>query len=227
MARMIYKRDSTAVHLKMGRRHIRLCGRKSGTGKWTTAMQVALDKLKEKEREKNIVADARDDAYDDVRLCDVELDNAVRTAYERARQYDRENMARTLDILFPSRGFSTIVNMPLSKEPAEVNKLILKLESLEENHPLRDLVNPLKNKVEASGNAWENYQKAIFNLQEMLVSEELAKMAVRQQYEYNWLDARKEFGATVAETLFPKVSAKSSPKQDNGEEQEEDDAGDE
>ncbi|GHT24201.1 hypothetical protein FACS189430_08720 [Bacteroidia bacterium] len=54
-------------------------------------------------------------------------------------------------LLFPSRGFSDLVNRPFSKEPQDVNKLIVKLEGL---------------------------------------------------------DARKEFGATVADSIFPKFTAK-------------------
>lgn len=220
MARMINKRDSTALHLKMARRHMRLCGRVSDTGKLVTDMQAVWNRLKEKEREKNDASDVRDDAYDDVRLCDSGLDNAVRTTFERTRQYDRDNMTRMLDMLFPARGFSTLVNMPLYKEPQEVSKLILKLETLEESHPLRELIDLLKSKIEASEKAWDNYQKTILALQKIQTGEELAKLAVRQQYEHNWLDARKSLGAAAAENLFPRVSAKSSPKQDAEEEQE-------
>lgn len=215
MARMIYQKDSTAMHVKMARRHMRLCGQVKGAGKFAEQIQPAWSKLREKQNEKAAASDARDDAYDDVILKDSELDNAVRTTFERIRQYDRENTTRYLELMFPSHGFSGIVYSPLSKEPQEVQNVVLKLESLDEGHALRELIEPLKTAAETSAAAVKTYEDCGRLMENIQVSEDLARMELRQQYEHNWLDARKEFGVAFADRIFPKISGKQTrPKDD-------------
>ncbi len=209
MARMIDKKDSTAHHLRMGRRHGRLCERVNGTKKFATAIQPNLTKLKEQKKTRETAVEAKEDAYDDVILCDINLDNAIRTTFERIRQWDRDHNGRMLDMVFPNRTFSDITRLPLSKEPTEAAKIPKKLETLEDGHELRQLVAPLRQCIEASKAAWDAYQKAGELLKDLQTDEELAKLAVRRQYEHNYLDARKEFGAAVADSIFPKVSRKS------------------
>lgn len=208
MARMINKYDSTAQHLRMGRRHARLCERVNGTKKFAAAIQPALDKLREQEKIRKTAVEAKEDAYDDVIFCDVHLDNAIRTAFERIRQWDRDNNGRILDMVFPSRTYSDIIRMPLSKEPVEAAKLPKKIETLEEGHELRQLAVSLRQCIEASKAAWNVYQQSTEQLKDLQTDEELARAAVRQRYEHNYLDARKEYGVTVADSIFPKISRK-------------------
>ncbi len=119
----------------------------------------------------------------------------------------------------PARGFSDLVRMPLSKEPQEVNKIIVKINQLEDGHELKPLAEFLQEKTDASIAAWNTYQQTIKRLNDIQAAEELAKLAVRRQYEHNWLDARKEFGVSVADSIFPKISGKSAtpPQQDDEE----------
>jgi hypothetical protein len=83
---------------------------------------------------------------------------------------------------------------------------VIKLNGLEDGHALKILGNDLLPKVEASFAAWDVYGKAIVRLKELRAAEELSKLTVRQQYEGNWLDARKEFGAALADSIFPKIA---------------------
>jgi hypothetical protein len=208
MAHLIYQNDSTAQHLRLGRRHIRLCGRVAGATKFVAPLQQKLNILGEKHQIRQDAGSAREDAYDDLILCDVQLDNSIRTLFERTKQYDRDNGGRVLDVIFPNHTFSEIVRMPLSKEPQEVNKLLIRLESLDPAHEVRAQVEPLRQRNESSKAAWNNYRQAIDRERETEVAGQLAKMEVRQQYEHNYLDARKEFGSTVADSIFPKIHRK-------------------
>lgn len=215
MARMIYPKDSTAMHLRMGRRHVRLCLRVPGAEPFAAAIRPPLEQLAERERDRKAAAEAREEAYDVVILCDTYLDNAVRTTFERTRQFDRDHHTRFLDLLFPARGYSNIVYMPLSKEPQEVNKLLEKMEGIEDGHELKQLTAPLREKMEASTAAWAAYQQTITLLNAIQAREEHERLAVRQQYEHNWLDARKQYGVSMADSIFPKISGKTSaPPQD-------------
>ncbi len=208
MARMIGPYDSTAQHIRMARRHIRLSERVQGTKKYATGMSLALDKLKEQKKAREAAVEAKEDAHDDLILCDTNLDNGIRTVFERTRQWDRDNMGRVLDMLFPNHTYSDLVRMPMSKEPEEANKLLIKLESLDDGHELRQLIEPLRQRIEASKAAWKALQGVTEQLKKLQATEELAKMAARQQYEHNYLDARKEFGAMIADSIFPKISRK-------------------
>jgi hypothetical protein len=215
MARMLYQNESSSSYLRMGRRHARLCGRINGTVKYAGMIQPVLDALREKEKERIEATALREDAYDDVVLCDAELDDAVRTTFERIRQYDRENKTSFINLFFPSHGFHEIVTLSYSKEPQEVKSIVIKLDGLEDGHELKGLSTVLLQKVEASFAAWDTYGKAISRLKELRAAEELSKLAVRQQYEHNWLDARKEVGLAIADSIFPKVSKRAVKDNDD------------
>ena len=53
--------------------------------------------------------------------------------------------------------------------------------------------------------AWSDYRKAVEDCRTLQAGEEILKLEVRQQYEYNWLDARRAFGTAVANRIFPKA----------------------
>jgi rubrerythrin len=212
---MIYQKDSTALHLRMGRRHERLCGRVPGAELFATAIRPTLERLKTKETERVAADEAREEAYDEVVLCDILLDNAVRNVFERVRQHDRDHLTQTLDLLFPGREYSSIINTPMSEEPQEVYKLTEKLAGLDEGHPLKELIAPLHERMGASVQAWTAYQQAITRVNGIQAAEEHERLAVRLQYEHNWLDARKQYGASVANRIFPKINSKAhAPSRD-------------
>jgi hypothetical protein len=45
MARLLYKQDSIALHKRLTRRHIRLCGQVKGGALYAQAIQPKLDSL--------------------------------------------------------------------------------------------------------------------------------------------------------------------------------------
>jgi hypothetical protein len=215
MARLIYKQDSTALHRRLTRRHIRLCGQVKGGAPYAQAIQPKLNNLLQKEQKETAADEVYENTYDDLILKDSELDNAVRTLYERSRQYDRENAGNVSVLLFPDLTFSDIVNMPYSEEPKKVSSLIQKLGTLDANHELRALADTLQQKVNAVNSALSARQKAADSVRRCQVDKELAKNEVRAQYEDNYLEARRTLGRQVAESLFPKVPSKSSKKQED------------
>lgn len=205
MARLLYKQDTIAFHKRLARRHIRLCGQIRGGAPYAKAIQPKLDSLIQKENALSVARDASENAYDDMILKDTGLDNAVRTLFERSRQYDRENGGGVSVLLFPDLTFSGIVSMPNSEEPKKVSTLIQKLETLDPSHEIRALADTLQEKLNAVNAALSARQKAADNIRRCQVEEELAKNEVRMQYENNYLDARRTLGKQIAESLFPKI----------------------
>jgi hypothetical protein len=189
----------------MARRHIRLCGQINGAADYGKAMQPKLDDLALKERERHEAEELCENAQDDLVLKDSSLDNCVRNLFEHARRYDRDNMTRFTEMLFPHLSFSDIINAPLSDEPIRVMHLVEKLEHLEEWNELRKYAESLTKYVTAVNEALDARRKSAETLSRRQANEELARNAVRTQYESNYLDARKQYGKQQAEHLFPKV----------------------
>jgi hypothetical protein len=206
MARLLYKDDSVALHKRLTRRHIRLCGQVKGGAPFAIAIQPKLDNFLQTEQALSAANETYENTYDDLILKDEDLDNSVRTLFERSRQYDRENGSNVSVLLFPDLTFSDIINMPYSEEPKKVSSLIQKLETLEPGHELRSLVGFLQQRVDAVNMALDARQQASDTIRRCQVNEELAKNEVRAQYEMNYLDARKALGKQIAESLFPKVA---------------------
>ncbi|MDR2286121.1 MAG: hypothetical protein LBE04_01395 [Prevotellaceae bacterium] len=215
MARLLYKQDSVVLHKRLTRRHIRLCGQIKGGATCASAIQPKLDNLLITEQALSVANETYENTSDDLILKDADLDNAVRTLFERSRQYDRENGGNVAVLLFPDLTYSDIINMPYAEEPKKVSTLIQKLETLEQGHELRSLIDVLQQKVNAVNAALDAKQQAADNVRRCQVQEELTKNEVRAQYETNYLDARKTLGRQVAESLFPKIANQKSRGQEN------------
>jgi hypothetical protein len=205
MARLLYKQDTLALHKRLTRRHIRLCGQVKDGAQYAQAIQPKLDKLLQAEQALSAANEVSENTYDDLVLKDSILDNAVRTLFERSKQYDRENGGTTSILLFPDLTFSDIINISYSEEPKKVSNLIQKLETLDQGHELRSLIDGLQQKVNAVNNVLEARKQAAENVRRCQVEAELAKNEVRAQFEVNYLDARKYLGKQIAESLFPKI----------------------
>jgi hypothetical protein len=214
MAKMIPPPSSAAMHLRMAKRHIRLCARMAATKKYIASMQQAMQHLAAQENERKTASEEREYAYDDIILCDDDINNAVRTVFEKVRQYDREHHTQSLRILFRDGRFSDLIRMPLPSKPQEVKKIAYKIELLEDCSTLKPLADLLNEKVSASTKALAAHQKALERQKRVQALEDLAKLNLRTQYEHNWLDARKQYGASMADRLFPKVTTASRKNND-------------
>jgi hypothetical protein len=188
------------------RRHIRLCGQVKGGALYAQAIQPKLDKLLQKTQALSAAEEIAENSYDDLILKDAELDDGVRTLFERSRQYDRENRSNVSVLLFPDLTFSDIVNMPYSEELKKVSSLTQKLETLEASHELRPLAGTLQQKIDGVNAVLDARTQAADAIRRCKIDEELAKNEVRVQYEANYLDARKTLGRQTAESLFPKFA---------------------
>ncbi|MBU1536742.1 hypothetical protein KKF84_15565 [Myxococcota bacterium] len=164
MATMLRNEQSSETHLNVVRRHIRLCGLQKGHDSLVAAIQPAYDDLIERHKSTTLKAQQREDALDSIILLDSDLDNAVRTAFEKCKQYDRENQGQpVINNIFPEGKFSAITSVSRNKEPDVVEKLALRIESLGNEHPLYGLAAELKQKVEASRQAIANLYLSITN----------------------------------------------------------------
>ncbi len=207
MAQLLYSRDSSQRHMSATRRHLRLCKQVKNTQALVKQITPAFDLLSEKEQafqEKQIL---REDRYDDMLLADTQLDDSVRNLFGRCQEHERAHLGEnTLLQIFPEGTFSQIVNMNREKEPAEVEKIAIRLENLGDKHPLYVFAAELRQKVEGARKAIRAYRESVQVVKVAETECEMARADLRRQYENNYLDARKLMGKTVAERLFPKIN---------------------
>lgn len=204
MARLLQDRQSTEVHLTSAHRHVRLCHQLRGTETLVQLIQPTITALEAKQTVTKSKSIDRDAAYDKLVLSDSLLDDSVRTTFENAKQYDRENPGSViLTQLFPDGKFTGITSAPLDKEADLAEKLLIRIQSLGAAHPLAKRVAPLQQAIQNCRAAQQAYFNAITSQKSAEAEEEIAQAALRKQYELNYYEALRIFGRTVADRLFP------------------------
>ncbi len=113
--------------------------------------------------------------------------------------------ARVLMTIFPTGKFGGLVNLPVEEEQEALDNLVLRLQSLGEDHPLFVETDTLAVNIEASKAAVAIFEVATKAVKTALTKEEMAKAALRQQYEKNYLQARDMFKRSLAERIFLKL----------------------
>ncbi len=207
MAQMLFERDSTNKHLNATRRHMRFARKIKGGETLVTVIEPYYNNLIAKKEERLAKITLREDANDDLSYADSLLDNAVRNAFRACEKYDREHPDnRALLTVFPSGKFGDLVKLPVQEEPDEVDNVVLRFESLGEDHPLFAEAATLAADVTNSKDAITILNTAIKAVKVAEAEEEMAQANLRRQYENNYLQARSTFGRTVAERIFPKLS---------------------
>jgi len=219
MAELLHDNQSTKVHLSAAQRHIRLCRQVPGTEGLVNAMIPYESDLQNKHTLTTQAIRNREAANDTLILKDALLDNQVRTLFDKAKEFDRDNPGQiVLKALFPDGKFTTITNAPMQDEPTQVRQLLVRLDSLGGRHQLAAMKPPITAAIEASETAQTNYVNSIKEQKSQEVVEEIAKASLRKQYEVNFYNAGIQFGKAYANLLFPVLrsgkSASSEPTEE-------------
>lgn len=211
---MLRENQSTEAHLNAVRRHMRLCGmgkpgEKRGGEGLVAAIKPVYDELLAKRQATAARIEARQDALDTVVHFDGELDDAVRTVYERCVQFDRKSDDPPVTpAIFPGGKFGPLLAVDREVKPEAVEKAAIRIESLGAQHPVHGLAAELRQAIDASRKAIGEHRATYPLLQQAVAEEGVARLALRRRYELNYLNARAAHGKTVAERLFPKVALK-------------------
>jgi len=214
MAQRLQEKHSPELCVGLTRRHLRLNTQTSGADVLTSAIEpvvadvdVRISRVKTAEAEKH-------SCYDMTVFMDAELDNCVRTCAEKCMAYDRSNPgSQVYKMVFPDNT-SGIINTYHLKESAEVQKVIARLETLDQSHPLRSEATVLRAVVVRVDETAQKYYDAIAKLAAVKAELDIAKTKLIRQYMANIFDAEKLFGRQLADRLFPLIttaSAKDEP----------------
>jgi len=209
MAIMLRISDSVGIHLMKANRHKRFCYQVSGAQKYAGTIEPFYDNLEEKNKIYRDEMYTRLHTQDIMTMRNSQLDDGVRTVYEKCKQYDRMNPNGTVLLqIFPNETFGGFVRNNIFEESAIVEQIVVRLEKLGKGHPLFAEIEPLQKLIREM----EKSIQKLFNAkrQEKIAKTEmeLAKADLRKQYEGNYLDARKELGKKAASQLFPSKSYK-------------------
>jgi hypothetical protein len=214
MPDLLRDEDSSDRHLQAVYRHQRLVRRIKGGAAFADRIEAPRKKLEATQRKRLDAELAVDVAQDDLKLRDEELDDRVQTAFERARQYDREHLGEAVQaMLFPDGKFTPITMATAgTAQPDLVEQLVARLEKLADSHPLREGIEGLRQGAMECRQAEAALRTAKQTHGLARADEELEQGTVRAQYEANYLDLRKQFGKKLAERLFPKIHTRGRAK---------------
>ena len=189
---------------------MRLCRQIKGGDKYVVQIESFYNVLIEKQQASEQAKFEKEGTYDDVVLNDRDLDSAVRTLFEKAKQYDRENPGCPLLIrLFPDGKVSSIIYASLKDEPTIVEQLISRIDALGKEHPLQTEKTGLHTNIDKCRAALTAYHDAIRAQKTVEALEEIAQADLRRQYEFNYLDIAKDYGKRYANRFFPAISSAS------------------
>jgi len=214
MATMITEARSSEMHESICNRHQRLCQRTKGAEVLVQKIAPCIVNLSNKRIETQRCKQNKEEMNDGVILANSEMDDEVRTLHEKCKQYDREHPGSQLvKRIFPGGRIGTITRASLKSQSTEMGQLVVRLNSLEEEHPLRSAIAPMQESMTKEQEAQRLYREAFSQWKAAIAEENIAKAELRQQYEHNYLDAVKLFGKRFAQRLFPKLT-KSKPAVD-------------
>jgi len=207
MATMISESRSSETHESISNRHQRLCQRTKGAEILVQNIAPCILNLSNKRIDTQRRKQYKEEMNDGVILANSEMDDEVRTLHERCKQYEREHPGCQLTRrIFPGGKVSSIIGASLKSQALEMGQLIIRLNSLEADHPLRTSILSLQESITHEQEAQRSYSEAIAQWKAAMVEETIAKAELRQQYEHNYLDAVKLFGKRFAQRLFPKLN---------------------
>lgn len=209
MPTMMQNSYSSNKCLALTQRHIRLCKRFGDCEKYIQAIEPGYTELLEKHRMVEQFAMDRDYAYDFVVYNEKELDNQVRTIFEKCKQYDRQHIgSMVLKQVFPSEIFGDLIRQNRIKKLYDLEKVVIKIENLGSEHQLFSLAQDLRDHISGVSSAIKEHEEAILQETRSRTDKEIAKNKLIRQYESNYLRIRADIGRTRAHYLFPQMKSK-------------------
>jgi hypothetical protein len=214
--------QSSGRLINIGRRFGRLCTRAgAGAQKYCDRVTAALQPLVQRNDEAEQAGFEADTANDLAMQTNMALSEAVRTAFERCEQHDRENPADPVTLkVFPDRGFSEIVYAKRVREPELVRQLSYRIKALGEASLLAPIAQSLDAAVSTMDKAMDEQRAKNREYDDAATREKLAKVFFVNEYKAVYYGAAVERGQRYARTLFPVISTKKeqneSPTGDGG-----------
>jgi len=209
MPTLLRDKMSSEAHINNSERHVRLCQQTQGTESLIANIHSKIADLQVKMQNRTDKVKARYSAYDGIVFKDGMLDDCIKDLAGSAKQYDRNHPGRPIfNRLFPDGRPSSITEASFKKELNKAEQLGVRLQLVSGGTSLESYNVILTDAIEASRQAILDHQSTITEEKLAITAEEMAQRELRQQYEFNSLDAAKLFGKNFANRLFPNFANK-------------------
>jgi hypothetical protein len=186
-------------------RHIRLCAQTKGAKKYEDIIKPLYTEFQTKMMAYRAAQRTSSATLDTIKLKNSVLDDTLRDAQGRVKEYDRNNPgSNQLSVIFPE-GVSAIVTMPDKDEPAAAEAIAKKIVSLGQQNELFPLVAKIEAAVRECQQSFEQQlvaQKAEGDANTDLV---ITKLKLVRQYNANYFLAASDVDKAYAEKLFPDI----------------------
>lgn len=206
---MLSSRYSAERCMNYAHRHQRLCKQFLNDIELANQLQASMEEVKLKRQEQLQCEDERENAYDDLILADKNLDDLIRVIYNECKNYDLANPSGAILLkVFPDEKFGEIIRLPFSKEIDASKGILVRIQSLGEEHKLSPYSGQLGDSIETYSNAINSLNEAIRKEKVSEAEVEIAKEGLIRQYEHNYLNARRKYGKRTAEKIFPSLQSR-------------------
>jgi hypothetical protein len=208
MARTPQASFSTARLIILSERSCRLCGQAgNGSQKYSTRIAQARETLEQRQKTAEAKAFERVLAYDAMIAADNTLDDAVRSAFEACKTYERNNnFTPVVEKAFPGGIFTPIVRAPREKQADLVRQVIACLRQLEpENSDLSRIASDLETALQPAVAALESLEQKGHEAFEAEALEKLGKKEFVETYTAIYHEAYSDLGRKRANKLFPVI----------------------
>ena len=215
MAQFLYERHSINVHLSTVKRHMRLARQIKGAEDLASTIEPMYTDLLTKSQVRLSASENTEICRDTLALKDTLLDDKVRDLNEACKKHDRDNPGLpVIKLIFPEV-LSSIVYAPLEEEPAVVEKIIIRIQQLGNEHVLASHIPLLQAAITDTKAAIEALHLAIQAEATASAFEAIAKLNLTRQYEQNIYAASSKFGKAFANRLFPAINLPVKSKNDS------------
>lgn len=193
--------------INIGRRFVRLCTRDgAGVQKFIDAVSSALESLSQKSGDYSNAAFDRDTAVDVSGQADYLLDSAVKTAFERCGQHDRDNHSRIVqEKAFSGKKFTPITHAPRHEEIGLVRQVVNRIRELGPESGVSDVAENLENAIAMSEKAKIDLAQKQREFDDAKTLEQIERARFVETYASTYHDMCSELGKVRADSLFPKI----------------------
>jgi hypothetical protein len=196
--------------ITIGRRFGRLCTREgTGAQHYNDRIAAAVRRLVQRSGEAKQAEFEVDAARDSAMQVNMALGDAVRTAFERCKQHDRENPTEPVALkVFPNGTFFQIFRSTRAREMEQVRDLSCMIKALGEASPLAPVAQALDAAVAVMDRANAELLAKNRAYDDFATQENLARIFFVNEYKATYYDAAVKRGQRNARSLFPVISVR-------------------
>lgn len=190
-------------------RHVHTCMQKKGTEKFVENIQPALNESEAKDKEKEVAEKESEFALDTSILMEGDIDDSIRNAANRCKEFDRDNLGSKLfSLIFPG-GIDTFIKLNREDKPDEADVLAVKIEKLGTDNPVFPYAAKIREAAKAARDACNAYKESIKKVNSLKAESDICKSKLITKYSENIRMAQIQYDKAHTR-FFPAINSSTS-----------------